>query len=106
MINKKNIANKKTVSKTNDKRSELLIKVDGLLEKLDNDYGPFLLGALNKRLEKTIEDFNKDLKNVLEDSFNSYNNKREEFKNLSEANDQKSTPSFIAEYENKVKSNK
>ena len=57
MINKKNIANKKTVSKTNDKRSELLIKVDGLLEELDNDYGPFLLGELNKRLEKTIEDF-------------------------------------------------
>ena len=53
MAIKKNITNKNVLSKTNNKRSELLIKVDGLLEKLDNEYGPFLLEELNKRLEKT-----------------------------------------------------
>ena len=41
-VSKKNI-NKTSLSKSNDKKSELLIKVDELMEKLDNDYGPLLL---------------------------------------------------------------
>jgi len=66
MAIKKNLSNKNTLSKTNDKRSEILIKVDSLMEKLDNEYGPFLLDELNNRLEKTIEKFNEDLKLVLD----------------------------------------
>ena len=55
MVMQKNIVNKKTLSSSKDKRSQLLIKVDNLMEKLDNEYGPFLLDELNKRLEQTIE---------------------------------------------------
>ena len=58
MVIKKNITNKSSLSKSNDKRSQLLIKVDSLMEKLDNEYGPLLLDELNKRLELTIEKFN------------------------------------------------
>ena len=54
------------MSNANDKRSELLIKVDQLMENLSNDYGPFLLDELQKRLESTISEFHSDLKNILD----------------------------------------
>ena len=62
--------NKATLSKSNDKKSQLLIKVDELMEKLDNDYGPLLLEELQKRLETTINEFHSDLKTILEQTFN------------------------------------
>ena len=61
--------NKNSLSSANDKRSELLIKVDDLMEKLNNEYGPFLLEELQKRLETTINEFHSDLKIIFEDSF-------------------------------------
>ena len=100
---KKNTINKKNLG-TSNKRSELLIKVDNLMEKLDNEYGPFLLDELNKRLEKTIEDFHNDLKSILDKSFNEYNLKLKELDKInSNVEEDPSTPSFIAEYEEKIK---
>ena len=97
MAIKKNKFNSKTpLSNTNDKRSELLIKVDDLMEKLNNDYGPFLLEELQKRLESTINEFHLELKTILEHSFKNHetNNKDK---------DSSDVPTFIAEYEEKIK---
>ncbi|MAW74751.1 MAG: hypothetical protein CMG09_02350 [Candidatus Marinimicrobia bacterium] len=91
--------NKAPLSKSNDKKSQLLIKVDELMEKLDNDYGPLLLEELQKRLETTINEFHSDLKTILEQTFNEKNAK---FKDSQESE----VPTFIAEYENKVKNKK
>ena len=49
------------------------------MEKLDNDYGPLLLGELQKRLESTIEEFHLDLKVILDKSFKDINFKDAEF---------------------------
>ena len=106
MAIKKNLSNKNTLSKTNDKRSELLIKVDSLMEKLDSEYGPFLLDELNKRLEQTIQEFHTELKNILENSFNAYDLKLKKINKLSKEDENTSMPSFIAEYENKIKNKK
>ena len=107
MVMKKNIVNKKRLSNSKNKRGELLIKVDNLMEKLDNEYGPFLLDELNKRLEQTIEKFNSDLKTILDESFKVYDFKKNEMDKLfSENPEESSIPSFIAEYEQKIKNKK
>jgi len=106
METKKNITNKSSLSKSNDKRSQLLLKVDNLMEKLDNEYGPFLLDELNKRLEKTIEDFNSDLKIILNQMFDAYDLRTEERKSIHSDSDNLTKPTFIAEYEEKIKSKK
>jgi len=106
-IRKNIIKNKSSLSKSNDKRSQLLIKVDNLMEKLDSEYGPLLLDELNKRLEKTIEKFNSDLKMILDNTFKKYNFKTEEMNKLFPTEETNSSvPSFIAEYENKIKNKK
>ena len=91
MVIKKKISNKNTLSKSSDKKGELLIKVDQLMEKLDNDYGPLLLEELQKRLENTIEEFHSDLKTILEQTFDKHNSKT---KNNLESD----VPTFIAEF--------
>ena len=50
------------VSKSSEKKGNLLIKVDELMQKLDNEYGPIMLEELEERLMKTINDFQSDLK--------------------------------------------
>jgi hypothetical protein len=57
MVMQKNIVNKKTLSSSKDKRSQLLIKVDNLMEKLDNEYGTFLLDELNKKGPYSLSNF-------------------------------------------------
>ena len=91
--------NKKTnnLSKSSEKKGDLLIQVDELMQKLDNEYGPLMLKELENRLLKTISDFQSDLKNVLEDSFNEHRLKYENLDNVqSEDIDDEGTPSFIS----------
>ena len=100
MAIKKNFGKKTSLSNANDKRGELLIKVDELMEKLNNDYGPFLLEELQKRLESTINEFHSDLKTILDESFKNHDMKsRINDKSENSSN----TPTFIAEYEEKIK---
>jgi len=99
MAIKKNNNKKKSLSRSSDKKGELLIKVDELMQKLSDDYGPFLLDELQKRLESTINEFNSDLKSILEESFNNHNMKS----NNIVSDDKSDVPTFIAEYEEKVK---
>ena len=97
MVIKKTITDNSSLSNSGEKRSQLLIKVDNLMEKMDNEYGPFILDELSKRLEMTIEEFHNDLKSLLTHSFNEHNSK------LSVETKDSSKPVFIAEYEKKVK---
>ena len=77
MVIKKDIKNKKSnsssLSSANDKRGQMLIQIDSLMEKVNNEYGPFILDELQKRLEFTIEEFHSDLKTVLSNAFKKHN---------------------------------
>ena len=103
---KKKTLKDSNLSKSSTKRSELLIKVDSLMEKLDNEYGPFLLDELQRRLESTIEDFHEELKMILEKTFKDHYMKTKSEKQFSINEDSSSMPSFIAEYEKKKKNKK
>ena len=99
-------SNQGSVSKSSEKKGDLLIQVNELMEKLENDYGPLMLEELQKRLKKTIEDFQEDVSSVLEDAFNKHQLKYEnlEKKMLTEHDENKeNVPSFISEYQNKQK---
>ena len=68
----KNINNKKNKPSSSDKKGDLLIQVDDLMNKLENDYGPLMLDELKKRLKKTIEEFQEDVTSVLKDAFENH----------------------------------
>ena len=100
----KNIKNKKTgLSKSSEKKSDMLIQVNELMEKLENDYGPLMLEELQQRLVKTIEEFQTDVNSVLSDAFDKHRVKYESIDNkLSpDAESKGDVPSFISEYEQK-----
>ncbi len=99
-IKRKKNNNQNPLSDSNDKKGELLIKVDELMQKLSNDYGPFLLDELQKRLESTINEFNSDLKSILKESFKNHDMKSKDFVSNDSESD---VPTFIAEYEEKIK---
>ena len=103
---KKKTLNNSNLSKSNDKRGELLIKVDSLMEKLDNEYGPFLLDELQRRLESTIEGFHEDLKMILEKTFKDHDIKMKGEKKFTKDSSPLEVPTFIAEYEEKKKKKK
>ena len=102
----KKINNKKDKS-SSDKKGDLLIQVDDLMNQLENDYGPLMLDELKKRLKKTIEEFQEDVTSVLKDAFDKHESKykksgRKIIKN-SEDEDTDEIPSFISKYQNKKK---
>ena len=88
------------LSKSSEKKGDLLIQVNELMEKMENDYGPLMLEELQKRLKKTIEDFHDDVNIVLKDAFSSDKSKILNKKNKS-IDSEDGVPSFIAEYQNK-----
>ena len=93
-----------SVSKNSEKKGNLLIEVNELMEKLENDYGPLMLGELQKRLKKTIEDFHNDVNLVLKDAFEDHGNSQHNTlgEKITEVSDNKGeVPSFIADYQNK-----
>jgi|TARA_B100000953_G_scaffold287565_1_gene269917 hypothetical protein len=87
---------------SNNKRAEMLVKIDSMLEQIDSKYGPFILEELQKRIEFTIEEFFNDLKLVLNNVFDKSKNNSSE-SSVSQDNSQMETPVFIAEH-NKKKS--
>jgi len=92
-----------SLSRSSEKKGDLLIEVNELMEKLESDYGPLMLEELQKRLKKTIKDFHNDVNSVLKDAFDSHENKKySQDKGVVEnPEDEKGIPSFIAEYQNK-----
>ena len=96
---KKDIKNKNSnLSSSNDKRGEMLIRIDELMEKINSDYGPFILDELQNRLEFTIQEFQDDLKMVLEATFKKHDNLNEK-ERISSSKDE--IPSFIVEHQKK-----
>tara|TARA_B100000579_G_C22832032_1_gene856576 strand:+ start:459 stop:758 length:300 start_codon:yes stop_codon:yes gene_type:complete len=93
----KKMNNKKS---STEKKGDLLIQVDDLMNQLENDYGPLMLDELKKRLKKTIEEFQQDVSSVLKDAFNNHELK---YKGMSQSFDKNDDeiPSYISEYENK-----
>ena len=97
-----NKKNKKTSS--TEKKGDLLIQVDDLMNQLENDYGPLMLDELKKRLRKTIEEFQEDVTSVLKDAFNKHELKyKPSDQNIEDSED---VPSYISDYENKKKNKK
>ena len=85
-----------SLSDSNDKRAEMLVKIDSMLEEIDSKYGPYILEELQKRIEFTIEEFFNDLKIVLENVFDKSNSL-----SVNQDNNQMETPVFIAEHNKK-----
>ena len=105
----KNKNKQDSLSKSSEKKGDLLIQVNELMEKLENDYGPLMLEELQKRLIKTIEDFQTDVSSVLAQAFENHRIKYENFdKKIIEKKDgnDDDVPSFIAEYQTKQKNKK
>ncbi len=105
----KNKNKQDSLSKSSEKKGDLLIQVNELMEKLENDYGPLMLEELQKRLIKTIEDFQTDVSSVLAQAFENHRVKYENFdKKIVEKIDgnDDDVPSFIAEYQTKQKNKK
>ena len=98
----KNKQTNSNISKSSEKKGNLLIQVDELMQKLDNEYGPIMLKELEERLMKTINDFQSDLKSILEDTFNEHKMK---YDNLDKINpvgaEDKEVPSFISNHKKK-----
>ena len=104
---KKNISSKKNrLSVSSDKRGEILIQIDSLMEKINNEYGPFILDELQKRLEFTIEEFHGDLKFVLESAFKKHTTTLDASKVFDSNLDNSEIPAFIAEHQKKQKNKK
>ena len=95
-----------SVSKSADKKSDVLIKIDELMGNLEGEYGPLMIEELQNRLMKTIVDFQEDLKIVLQSTFNQHNDRYKETHDSaksdnSEDNQEMDMPSYIADYEKK-----
>tara|TARA_Y100001934_G_C12147569_1_gene675688 strand:+ start:344 stop:658 length:315 start_codon:yes stop_codon:yes gene_type:complete len=100
MNNKKNTKGPTTqVSKSAEKKSDVLIQIDEIMGDLEGEYGPLMIQELQNRLMKTVSDFKDDLKSVLTETFNQHNKKIE----LSdgEESDESDVPTYIADYEKK-----
>lgn len=85
---------------SNNKRAEMLVKIDSMLEQIDSKYGPFILEELQKRIEFTIEEFFNDLKLVLNNVFDKSKKKSNEL-SVNQDSSQMETPVFIAEHKKK-----
>ena len=107
MALKKDMKNKvSTLSSSNDKRGQMLIQIDSLMEKINDQYGPFILDELQKRLEFTIKEFHDDLKIVLDNAFKKHNNNLDASQMFSSKEDDSEIPAFIAEHQKKQKNKK
>ena len=100
MNNKKNTKGPTTqVSKSAEKKSDVLIQIDEIMGDLEGEYGPLMIQELQNRLMKTVSDFKDDLKSVLTETFNQHNKKIES--SDGEESDESDVPTYIADYEKK-----
>tara|TARA_B100000686_G_C16067701_1_gene607803 strand:- start:3 stop:335 length:333 start_codon:yes stop_codon:yes gene_type:complete len=93
-----------SLSKSSERKGNLLIQVDELMQKLENEYGPIMLEELQERLVKTINDFQDDVNAVLKDAFKNHHMKHEDLDNKTfnhSGTKDEDVPSFISDYEKK-----
>ena len=103
MENKKEKNSK--ISKSSEKKGNLLIQIDEIMQTFDNEYGPLMLKELEDRLIKTINDFQNDVKSVLENSFKEHQMKYDNLDEMSlnNPNNKDEVPSYISDYQDKKK---
>ncbi len=85
--------------------TKLLEELDKLLSKAGDDFGPIILEELKIRIDKTVNDFNGELSDLLLDSFKNYKKDCKDFKTFKENsfsdkvknddNENKNVPNFI-----------
>jgi len=84
-IKKENGQGKKggeTESVLDEKRQYLLDELSELMEQASGDYGPFLMKELQRRLEFVVQNFNEELKALIQNSFDDWNIKDSQLRNL------------------------
>jgi len=84
---------------TNNKKAELLSMMDEKLDNIGLEYGPIVYDELQSRLEKTVDIFNKDLKELFDKNFSTYKSKSD--KKSSSKSGKK--PKYISDYEKSKK---
>lgn len=85
--------------------TKLLEELDKLLSKAGDDFGPIILEELKIRIDKTVNDFNGELSDLLLDSFKKNKKNYKDFKTFkensfsdkvkNENNENENVPSFI-----------
>ena len=91
-----------------EKRKYILDELSELMDKASGDYGPFLMEELQRRLEFVVQNFNKELKALINSSFEEWKIKDSQMRDLlsgnlqfqkrqplKEKSDESSTPDFI-----------
>ena len=123
-LQQKPISNK-SISLSDDKHGKLLIQIDEMMETIGSTYGPIVLEELQRRIEKTISDFNEDVTETMKTIFSKHhsamnqmkecidkgliaNKPQEELKDPKEDNDdnEEVVPRYISEYEENQKKKK
>jgi hypothetical protein len=61
-----------TVSALSEKRQYILDKLSEIMEQTSEDYGPFLIKELQRRMEFVVQDFNEELKALIQNSFENW----------------------------------
>ena len=75
-----------TVSVLDEKRQYLLDELSELMEQASGDYGPFLMKKLQQRLEFVVQNFNEELKTLIQSSFEDWKIKDSQLRDLIASN--------------------
>ena len=110
------------ISPADDKRGKLLIQIDEMMETIGSTYGPVVLEELEKRIEKTISDFNDDVTEIMKKVFSKHHEDMKQIKEcidsgvvieypkedetLEDDTQDESIPQYISEYEASQKKKK
>ncbi len=84
-IKKENGQGKKggeTESVLDEKRQYLLDELSELMEQASGDYGPLLMKELQRRLEFVVQNFNEELKALIQSSFEDWKIKDSQLRDL------------------------
>ncbi len=72
----------KTVSVPDEKRQYILDELSDLMEQTSENYGPFLIKELQRRLEFVVQNFNEELKALIQNSFENWKIKDSQLRDL------------------------
>ena len=72
----------KTASALSEKRQYILDELSELMEQESGNYGPFLMKELQRRLEFVVQNFNEELKALIQSSFEDWKIKDSQLRNL------------------------
>ena len=71
-----------SISALDEKRQYLMDELSKLMDQTSGDYGPFLMEELQRRLEFVVQNFNEELKALIQSSFEDWKIKDSQLRNL------------------------